>query len=256
MVDWGDGRYEDTAGELLPVSERAVERAAIVANERVLDLGCGTGNAALLAARRGADVTGVDPAARLLEVARERVAAEGLHARFVGASAASLPFEPSSFDVALSVFAVIFAPDAEAAVAELARVVRRPGGRVVLTSWLPAGAIAEADMLVGEAVATTTTATLAAWDDPAFVRSVFEAHGASVELSTETISFAADSAEDWFEQQRARHPVWRKAYATIAPHPGSWEALRARALDLLNAGNEDTTRFRATSRYLLVRAAW
>src|ERR671932_1956249 len=90
-VDWGLGRYESTAERLLPAAHVVVERAALHAGERVVDLGCGTGNAALLAAAQGAEVTGVDPASRLLEVARARAAGEGAEVTFLSGEAASLP---------------------------------------------------------------------------------------------------------------------------------------------------------------------
>jgi len=73
-IDWGAGHYETTAAQLAPAAA-AVQRASLRPGERVLDLGCGTGNAALLAARAGTTVTGVDPAARLLKVAQDRAAA-------------------------------------------------------------------------------------------------------------------------------------------------------------------------------------
>src|SRR3954453_14228263 len=71
-VDWGAGRYETTAAELAPAAELVVERSGVGAGDDVLDVACGTGNAALGAAARGARVVGVDGAARLLAVARER----------------------------------------------------------------------------------------------------------------------------------------------------------------------------------------
>src|SRR5436305_15136046 len=111
-LDWSLGRYERTAGQLLPAARLVVERAAPAAGDRVVDVGCGTGNAALLAAERGARVTGVDPATRLLEVARERAAARGLDADFATGDAAHLPVGDGEADVVLSVFGVIFAPDA------------------------------------------------------------------------------------------------------------------------------------------------
>jgi 2-polyprenyl-3-methyl-5-hydroxy-6-metoxy-1,4-benzoquinol methylase len=76
-IDWGAGHYETTAAQLAPAAAVAVQRASLRSGERVLDLGCGTGNAALLAVRADTTVTGVDPAVRLLKVARDRAAAEG-----------------------------------------------------------------------------------------------------------------------------------------------------------------------------------
>jgi SAM-dependent methyltransferase len=73
-VDWGLGRYEQTAQGLLPASSAVISRAAPAPGEHVIDVGCGTGNAALLAAERGAQATGVDPAERPLDVARAQAA--------------------------------------------------------------------------------------------------------------------------------------------------------------------------------------
>ena len=110
-VDWGVGRYERTAAQLAPVAGVVVERAAPQPGERVLDLGTGTGNAALLAAARHATVIGVDPAARLLEVARARAADAGLDATFELGEGAAIPVESGTIDATVSVFGVIFAPD-------------------------------------------------------------------------------------------------------------------------------------------------
>jgi cyclopropane fatty-acyl-phospholipid synthase-like methyltransferase len=68
--DWGRGNYERTAEQLLPAAQTLVDAARLRLGERVLDLGSGTGNAALLAAAGGARVTAVDPSERLLSVAR------------------------------------------------------------------------------------------------------------------------------------------------------------------------------------------
>ena len=141
-IDWGLGRYERTAAQLAPASAVVVERAAPQPSERVLDLGTGTGTAALLAAARGATVTGVDPAARLLDVARHRALEQDLDVTFALGDAAAIPVEDGSVDVVLSVFGVIFAPDPVAAAAEMARVIA-PGGRIVLSAWLPGGAVGD-----------------------------------------------------------------------------------------------------------------
>jgi ubiquinone/menaquinone biosynthesis C-methylase UbiE len=150
-VDWGLGKYEHTAAQLLPAARVVVERAAPVEGELVVDVGCGTGNAALLAAGRGARVLGVDPASRLLEVAREQAAAQGLEVTFAAGEAGSLPVEDGAVDVVLSVFGVIFASDVSAAAAEIARV-SAPAGRILLSAWVPEGAIHEDAAALGGAL--------------------------------------------------------------------------------------------------------
>ena len=142
-MEWGQGRYERVAAQLLPAAEVVVERAAIDPAERVVDVGCGTGNAALLAAERGAPVTGVDPAQRLLDVAAAEASERGLDASFVVGEAASIPLPDASADVVLSVFGAIFAPDPRAAADEMVRVLA-PEGRLLLAAWIPEGAISRA----------------------------------------------------------------------------------------------------------------
>jgi ubiquinone/menaquinone biosynthesis C-methylase UbiE len=145
MIDWGQGHYERTAAELEPVAEHVVSLAGLQSGERILDLATGTGNAALLAARGGAVVTGLDSASRLIDVARARAAEARLEAAFVVGDLQALPFEDSSFDAALSVFGLIFAADADRAFAELTRVLRSDG-RAFVSVWLPVGPI---DAMVG-----------------------------------------------------------------------------------------------------------
>src|SRR4051812_22967201 len=100
-MDWGVGQYEVTADELLPFSRAVIAEADLQPGERLLDVGCGTGNAAAVAAESGADVAGVDPAPRLVEVARERVPS----GEFVVAGAEALPFDDATFDCVVSIFA-------------------------------------------------------------------------------------------------------------------------------------------------------
>src|SRR3954464_8532637 len=104
MVDWGGGRYELTAADLEPAAVHVVALAGLQRGERVLDLATGTGNAALLAARAGAETTGLDAAARLIDVARSRARDEGLAVRFEVGDAQELPYEDATFDVVVSVF--------------------------------------------------------------------------------------------------------------------------------------------------------
>src|SRR4051794_18556504 len=88
--DWGIGRYEAFAPDLEPAAAHVVALAGPQAGEEILDVACGTGNAAVLAARAGANVTGLDLSPRLIEVARARAAAEKLPAAFVVGDAMEL----------------------------------------------------------------------------------------------------------------------------------------------------------------------
>ncbi len=115
VPDWGVGHYERTAEMLLPAAQVLVDAASLRADERVLDLGSGTGNVALLAAATGTHVTAVDPSDRLLGVARGAAMDRGLDVTCAVGEAAALPVPDASADCLLSNFGVIFASDAEAA---------------------------------------------------------------------------------------------------------------------------------------------
>ena len=135
---WSTGDYHVVALTIVPAAEALVESADPHPRQRVLDVACGSGNVALVAARRYCDVTGVDYAPGLLDRARRRAAAEGTSVDFREADAQHLPFPNDSFDVVLSCFGVMFAPDQERAAAEMLRVCR-PGGRIGLSNWTPDG---------------------------------------------------------------------------------------------------------------------
>ena len=131
---WGGADYERVAREFAPIHDDLVGRLEPAAGERWLDVGTGTGEVALRAARAGADVTAVDISERLLEIARAKPDADRV--RWELGDAQDLRFGDGEFAVVASCFAVIFAPDPEAAAAQLARVCR-PGGRLGLTAWRP-----------------------------------------------------------------------------------------------------------------------
>ncbi len=253
--DWGLGRYEDTAARLEPAARAVVERAAPAAGESVLDVGCGTGNAALLAAECGARVTGVDPAPRLLDVARKDAAARGLDARFVLGHAAALPLADGEADVVLSVFGVVFAPDPHAAAAEMARVTA-PGGRIVLSAWIPSGAIHEAVRAAEEAVRNALGAPAGPppfpWHERTALVELFAPHGFEVTLDQERLAFTAPSPQAYVDEQE-HHPLAVAGQAVLGPR-GESDAVRERMLAILAAANEDPNAFRVTSRYVVATA--
>jgi len=252
-IDWGAGHYETTAAQLAPAAAVAVQRASLRPGERVLDLGCGTGNAALLAVRAGTTVTGVDPAARLLEVARDRAAAEGAEIDFTTGNAASIPLTEASVDAIVSVFAVIFAPDPGDAAAEMCRVLG-PCGRIVLSAWLPAGTVFEMNSVAADTVRRAVGAPAPAkgfpWHDRDALAGLFGIYGFGVELEEHSLTFSAASVSEYLEVESRNHPMAVTGIA-ILEQLGQAEALRKRLHHILTDGNEDPNAFRATSRYVV-----
>jgi SAM-dependent methyltransferase len=145
---WAAGDYAEVGTRLLLTAELLCEAVDLRAGERVLDVACGNGNAALAAARRFCQVTGVDYVPALLERARRRAAAEGLEVDFQEADAEALPFPDDAFDAVLSTCGAMFAPDQERTAAELLRVCR-PGGRIGMVNWVPDGYVAALFRTIG-----------------------------------------------------------------------------------------------------------
>ena len=138
---WASGDYPSMVETwLLPLGPRLVEACGIGAGMRVLDIAAGTGNAAIPAAQRGANVTASDLTPELLEAGRRRAEEAGVALDWVEADAEQLPFDDESFDVVMSTIGVMFAPHHQAAADELVRVTR-PGGVIGLLSWTPEGTI-------------------------------------------------------------------------------------------------------------------
>jgi ubiquinone/menaquinone biosynthesis C-methylase UbiE len=135
---WGSAPFENVADSIADVHEAVVEAAGELEGRRLLDVACGTGELSAIAARRGADVVGVDFAPVLVETAQRQFP----HIDFRVGDAENLDFDDASFDVVTSTFGAMFAPDQERAAGELARVTR-PGGTLVMANWTPEGAIGE-----------------------------------------------------------------------------------------------------------------
>jgi SAM-dependent methyltransferase len=256
-LDWSFGCYESTAEQtqLLPAAQAVVHKAAIGRNDRVLDLGCGTGNAALLAAGHARQVTGVDPAVRLLDVAKRRAASERKTVTFLPGDAASVPLPDSSVDVIVSVFAVIFAPDPAAAALEMTRVLS-PAGRIVLSAWVPAGTMFAMTSAAGNAVRQALGAPEPApfaWHDRDALTALFAPHGLRFEVERHDLAFTAPSAKDFLDLEGTNHPV-ALAGIRVLEQLGQADAVRAQLLAILEEGNEDHERFRITSPYVIAHA--
>jgi len=145
---WALGDFARAGAEQVIVAELLCRAIDVHPGERVLDVAAGSGNAALAAARRGARVTATDFVPALLQVAARRAAVEGLAVDTEVADAQALPFPDGAFDVVLSTFGVMFAPDQARAASEVVRVCR-PAGRIGLTAWTPGSVMASAQAAAG-----------------------------------------------------------------------------------------------------------
>jgi SAM-dependent methyltransferase len=138
---WANGDFAVIAGIVLHSAEDLAEALEIFPGDRVLDVACGSGNGAIAAARRAwGNTVGLDFVPELLERARERAAAEHLEIEFVEGDAQELPFGDAEFDVTMSVFGAMFAPDQQRTADELLRVTK-PGGRIGMANWCPDGGL-------------------------------------------------------------------------------------------------------------------
>ena len=135
---WEDGDYASFARYMQPGAEVILNNWQIPPGLHLLDIGCGSGQTAIPAARAGLKITGVDIATNLIEHARERARTEGLNAEFDVGDAEDLPYWDAEFDVVISLIGAMFAPRPEKVAAELARVCKS-GGRLHMANLTPEG---------------------------------------------------------------------------------------------------------------------
>lgn len=138
---WAQGDYPSVASEVIPeLGAVLVEACDVRPGQRVLDVGAGSGNAAIPAALAGADVVASDLTPELFEAGRRVAAEQGAQLTWQEADAEALPFGDAEFDTVLSCVGVMFAPHHRQAAGEMVRVCR-PGGTIGLLSWTPQGFI-------------------------------------------------------------------------------------------------------------------
>jgi len=168
---WGQGgrHYDDVSFAISDALAHAAQRLNARASESILDVATGTGWSARNVARSGATVIAVDISEDLLTAARELSAHVRPAIDFRQADAERLPFDDGTFDGIISTFGVMFALDHAQAAAELGRVCRR-GGRLALTTWTPAGAVAQFFGIIAQhSDAPPTASSPLAWGDPSHV---------------------------------------------------------------------------------------
>jgi ubiquinone/menaquinone biosynthesis C-methylase UbiE len=253
-MDWNLGEYEVVANQLEPAARAVVMSVEAMKDRRVLDLGCGTGNAATLAASRGATVTGVDPAPRLLGLARERAANDSLNIQYVSGRAEELPITDNSFDVVVSVFALIFASDPHIALSELRRVLIS-GGEVAMSTWLPEGALAVAHSdIIQQAIGGDPGPARFAWHDPVSVTELFAQYSLRTSFREVGLKFVASSARSFVETEWRITPTWVAARQRLEAN-GRFDEVNSQLIELFESSNEENERFAVTSPFLIITAS-
>lgn len=194
---WSAGDFDAVADRIWSVGERVVGAAAVNPGEAVLDVACGSGNAAIRAAMAGGRVTGLDITPELFDAGRRRAAAAGVEVEFVEGDAQELPFEDASFDVVVSTFGCMFAPDHRRTAQGIARVLR-PGGRMAIASWNPAGGIGD----FFAAIATVLPPPAADFQPPPnwglrdHVTEIFAGTGVELRFEDAAVTFEFESVDE------------------------------------------------------------
>lgn len=169
---WMTGDYDLFSRYMEKDAEQFFQRLNIKPGTRLLDVGCGAGQLALIAARAGAQVTGCDIATNWLEKAQARADAEGLQITFEEGDAESLPYKDGQFDAVVSLIGAMFAPSPDLVAAELARVCR-PGGMIAMANWTPGGFIGQMFKTIAKHIAPSGMPSPVLWGDEATVRERF-----------------------------------------------------------------------------------
>jgi len=246
---WSTGDFTKIGNRAQIVGERLCEAVDVIPGERVLDVACGSGNGAIAAARRFAEAVGVDYVPELLANGRERAAAEGVEVDFVEGDAQALPFEASSFDVVISSFGAMFAPDQERTAAELLRVTK-PGGKIGMANWTPEGLIGGGlfGVIAKHAPRPPGIEPASRWGTEERVRELFGDGTSELRFEPQAVNFRFRSAEHWLDYFRTYFGPIIMAFARVGEDGAP--ALERDLLEMLRSYN------RAGDRALVAPAAY
>lgn len=227
---YSSGDPELLARRQRPLAARLVEAAGVQPGELVVDIGAGTGNVAVEAARRGAHVTAVDLTLRQVETGRARCSGEGVSVQWHVADAEQLPLGDASVDVALSGFGIVYAARPDQAAREVCRVLR-PGGRLVLTAYPRDSFNGRALEVVNRYLSDTPVPAAVdeyLWSDPEVLSGWFPGRAVDV-VQAALPTDPYPSADAWFEDV-LEVPIVARLHATLPPD--RFGALRAEVIEL------------------------
>jgi SAM-dependent methyltransferase len=240
---WMTGDYDLFSRYMQKDAERFFRRLGVTPGTRLLDVGCGAGQLALIAARAGARVSGCDIAVNWLEKARARADAEGLDVTFDEGDAESLPYEDGQFDAVTSLVGAMFAPRPDRVAAELTRVCR-PGGMIAMANWTPDGFVGQMFKAISKHIAPSGMPAPVLWGNEAAVRDRLSEGIADLRLARHVYRFDYPfPPEAVVEFYRTHYGPMSRAFASL--DGDGQEKLRSELVGLWSAHNkavDDTTR--------------
>ena len=233
---WMTGDYDVFSRYLEKDAERFFRRLGITPGTRVVDVGCGAGQLALIAARAGAQVVGCDISTNWLEKARARAAAEGLEVTFDEGDAEALPYADAQFDAVISLIGAMFAPRPELVAAELTRVCR-PGGMIAMANWTPGGYVGQMFKTISKHIAPSGMPAPVLWGDEATVRERLREGIADLKFALQVCHFdypfPPDEVVEFF---RINYGPMSRAFASLDSK--GQENLRSELVGLWSAHNQ------------------
>ncbi len=185
---WMTGDYDAFARYMEEGAKEFFNRLEIPPGARLLDVGCGAGQLALIAARNDLSVTGCDIATNWLQKARARAHAEGLPITFEEGDAESLPYEDGQFDAVVSLIAAMFAPRPDLVAAEMTRVCR-PGGTIAMANWTAEGFVGQMFKAISKYIAPSGMPSPVLWGNPGVVRERFRDGVSDLKLARQQYHF-------------------------------------------------------------------
>lgn len=236
---WSLGSYSDIAPHFLGIAAHLVESTDVRQTEAVLDVGCGTGNVAITAARRGAGVTGVDIVPAMLEEARENATIADVETiDWREGTATDLPFTDDTFDVTLSCLGHMFAQPPDAAGQELLRVTQ-PGGRIGFTSWTPDGPVPAMGAVLSDYLPSEPDESEPPflWGDPDVVRRRVGDGVEDLTFETGTVLTPVQSPAHYWEQARTESGLFIAALEAI--DEAEYPALRGEMIETIEQYFDD-----------------
>ncbi len=254
---WALGDYPALATNVVSSLGPALVAACDIGQgDRVLDVAAGSGNAAIPAARAGADVVASDLTPELLDAGREFAERDGLALTWQQADAEALPFSDNEFDVVMSCLGVMFAPHHQAGADELVRVCR-PGGTIGLLNWTPEGFIGQlfATMKPYAPPPPPGAQPPPLWGNEDHVRALFGDRVTDLDVRRQIVTIDQFARpEDFLDYFKVRYGPTIAVYRNVADDPERTAALDGELVALTRKFNRGDTTAVMDWEYLLITA--